>query len=158
MSRRATVQEQISSPFMDSPPPHLDAPFFGADLIPSGRLRRMRGYRYSPGGLEEEVRHTIALHADRRLHSASRRLALAYTHQPHPFHALPTLAVGGEVQGCRLRQLVAKFRVVKRVVISHVSACDACVVTGCTLFGNSPGRMGESWKWLTCSFRALNVT
>ncbi|AQK97634.1 putative E3 ubiquitin-protein ligase HIP1 [Zea mays] len=55
MSRRATVQEQISSPFMDSPPPHLDAPFFGADLIPSGRLRRMRGYRYSPGGLEEEI-------------------------------------------------------------------------------------------------------
>ncbi|RLN21667.1 uncharacterized protein C2845_PM07G19540 [Panicum miliaceum] len=56
LSRRATVQEQISSSFMDSPPPpHLDAPFFGADLIPSGRLRRMRGYRHSPGGLEEEI-------------------------------------------------------------------------------------------------------
>lgn len=50
------MQEQISSSFMDSPPPpHLDAPFFGADLIPSGRLRRMRGYRHSPGGLEEEI-------------------------------------------------------------------------------------------------------
>ncbi|XP_066309444.1 probable E3 ubiquitin-protein ligase HIP1 [Miscanthus floridulus] len=56
LSRRASVQEQISSSFMDSPPPpHLDAPFFGADLIPSGRLRRMRGYRHSPGGLEEEI-------------------------------------------------------------------------------------------------------
>ncbi|KAL6614688.1 hypothetical protein ACP70R_036958 [Stipagrostis hirtigluma subsp. patula] len=56
-SRRVTVQEQMSSSFMDSPPPphHLDAPFFGADLIPSGRLRRMRGYRHSPGGLEEEI-------------------------------------------------------------------------------------------------------
>jgi hypothetical protein len=63
LSRRVTVQEQISSSFMDSPPPpHLDAPLFGADLIPSGRLRRMRGWRHSPGGLEEEVRHTIALH------------------------------------------------------------------------------------------------
>lgn len=50
---------------MDSPPPpHLDGPFFGADLIPSGRLRRMRGYRHSPGDLEEEVQnstHTKAL-------------------------------------------------------------------------------------------------
>jgi hypothetical protein len=47
------VQEQMTSSFMDSPlPPHLEAPFFGADLIPSGRLRR---YRHSPGGLEEEV-------------------------------------------------------------------------------------------------------
>ncbi|CAL4948011.1 unnamed protein product [Urochloa decumbens] len=57
LSRRAaTVQEQISSSFMDSPPPpHLDAPFFGADIIPSGRLRRLRGYRHSPGGLEEEI-------------------------------------------------------------------------------------------------------
>uniref|UniRef100_J3L343 RING-type E3 ubiquitin transferase n=2 Tax=Oryza brachyantha TaxID=4533 RepID=J3L343_ORYBR len=60
LSRRVTVQEQISSSFMDSPPPpphhHLDAaPFFGADLLPSGRLRRMRGYRHSPGGLEEEI-------------------------------------------------------------------------------------------------------
>ena len=54
------MQEQISSSFMDSPPPpHLDAPFFGADLIPSGRLRRMRGYRHSPGGLEEEVQYTV---------------------------------------------------------------------------------------------------
>jgi len=60
LSRRATVQEQISSSFMDSPPPpHLDAPFFGADLIPSARLRRMRGYRHSPGGLEEEVQYTL---------------------------------------------------------------------------------------------------
>ncbi len=44
---------------MDSPPPpHLDvAPFFGADLLPSGRLRRMRGYRHSPVGLEEEVKN-----------------------------------------------------------------------------------------------------
>lgn len=50
------MQEQISSSFMDSPPPpHLDGPFFGADFIPSGRLRRMRGYRHSPGGLEEEI-------------------------------------------------------------------------------------------------------
>uniref|UniRef100_A0A0E0JMR0 RING-type E3 ubiquitin transferase n=1 Tax=Oryza punctata TaxID=4537 RepID=A0A0E0JMR0_ORYPU len=58
LSRRVTVQEQISSSFMDSPPPpHLDvAPFFGADLLPSGRLRRMRGYRHSPVGLEEETR------------------------------------------------------------------------------------------------------
>nr|ACN31440.1 unknown [Zea mays] len=57
LSRRVTVQEQISSSFMDSPPPpHLDAPLFGADLIPSGRLRRMRGWRHSPGGLEEEIR------------------------------------------------------------------------------------------------------
>ncbi|BAD82497.1 RING-H2 finger protein RHG1a-like [Oryza sativa Japonica Group] len=57
LSRRVTVQEQISSSFMDSPPPpHLDvAPFFGADLLPSGRLRRMRGYRHSPVGLEEEI-------------------------------------------------------------------------------------------------------
>jgi len=92
LSRRASVQEQISSSFMDSPPPpHLDAPFFGADLIPSGRLRRMRGYRHSPGGLEEEVR---ALLTDRRWLFASRRLALAYTHQPHPFRAPPTPAVG----------------------------------------------------------------
>ncbi|XP_062206582.1 probable E3 ubiquitin-protein ligase HIP1 [Phragmites australis] len=50
----------MSSSFMDSPPPpppphHFDAPFFGADLIPSGLLRRMRGYRHSPGGLEEEI-------------------------------------------------------------------------------------------------------
>jgi hypothetical protein len=81
LSRRVTVQEQISSSFMDSPPPpHLDAPLFGADLIPSGRLRRMRGWRHSPGGLEEEVRHTIALQRDRRLLFA---LSLAYTHQPH---------------------------------------------------------------------------
>jgi hypothetical protein len=52
------MQEQISSSFMESPPPplpHLDGPFFGADLLPSARLRRMRGYRPSPGGLEEEV-------------------------------------------------------------------------------------------------------
>ncbi|CAO2171093.1 unnamed protein product [Urochloa humidicola] len=56
LSRRATVQEQISSSFMESPPPpHLDGPFFGADIIPSGRLRRLRGYRHSPGGLEEEI-------------------------------------------------------------------------------------------------------
>ncbi|KAF8696089.1 hypothetical protein HU200_036979 [Digitaria exilis] len=56
LSRRATVPEQMSSSFMDSPPPpHLDGPFFGADFIPSGRLRRMRGYRHSPGGLEEEI-------------------------------------------------------------------------------------------------------
>ncbi|KAL5226573.1 hypothetical protein ABZP36_014838 [Zizania latifolia] len=56
LSRRVTVQEQISSSFMDSPPPpHLDAPFFGAELLPSGRLRRMRGYRHSPGSLEEEI-------------------------------------------------------------------------------------------------------
>jgi hypothetical protein len=57
------VQEQMTSSFMGSPPPpHLEAPFFGADLIPSGRLRRMRGHRHSPGGLDEEVhppsRHT----------------------------------------------------------------------------------------------------
>ncbi|CAM0882219.1 unnamed protein product [Alopecurus aequalis] len=58
LSRRATMQEQISSSFMESPPPplpHLDGPFFGADLLPSARLRRMRGYRPSPGGLEEEI-------------------------------------------------------------------------------------------------------
>ncbi|GJN18010.1 hypothetical protein PR202_gb05122 [Eleusine coracana subsp. coracana] len=57
LSRRVTVQEQMTSSFMDSPPPppHLEAPFFGADLIPSSRLRRMRGYRHSPGGLEEEI-------------------------------------------------------------------------------------------------------
>ncbi|XP_062218371.1 E3 ubiquitin-protein ligase MBR2-like [Phragmites australis] len=55
LSRRVTVQEQISSSFMDSPPPHIDSPFFGAELIPSGRHRRMRGYRHSPGGLEEEI-------------------------------------------------------------------------------------------------------
>ncbi|KAG8077614.1 hypothetical protein GUJ93_ZPchr0007g3910 [Zizania palustris] len=60
MSRRVTVQEQISSSFMDSPPPpppppYFDAPFFGAELLPSGRLRRMRGYRHSPSGLEEEI-------------------------------------------------------------------------------------------------------
>ncbi|GJM93498.1 hypothetical protein PR202_ga10060 [Eleusine coracana subsp. coracana] len=56
LSRRVTVQEQMTSSFMDSPPPpHLEVPFFGADLIPSGRLRRMRGYRHSPGGLEEEI-------------------------------------------------------------------------------------------------------
>ncbi|TVT99381.1 hypothetical protein EJB05_55269, partial [Eragrostis curvula] len=54
--RRVTVQEQMTSSFMDSPPPpHLDGPFFGADFIPSGRLRRMHGYRHSPGGLEEEI-------------------------------------------------------------------------------------------------------
>jgi hypothetical protein len=55
------MQEQISSSFMESPPPpplpHLDGPFFGADLLPSARLRRMRGYRPSPGGLEEEVQY-----------------------------------------------------------------------------------------------------
>lgn len=55
LSRRVAVQEQMTSSFMDSPPSHLEAPFFGADLIPSGRLRRMRGYRHSPGGLEEEI-------------------------------------------------------------------------------------------------------
>uniref|UniRef100_A0ACD5VS54 Uncharacterized protein n=1 Tax=Avena sativa TaxID=4498 RepID=A0ACD5VS54_AVESA len=59
LSRRATMQEQISSSFTESPPPpplpHLDGPFFGADLLPSARLRRMRGYRPSPGGLEEEI-------------------------------------------------------------------------------------------------------
>ncbi|KAF7030307.1 hypothetical protein CFC21_041875 [Triticum aestivum] len=59
LSRRASMQEQISSSFMESPPPpppaHLDGPFFGADLLPSARLRRMRGYRPSPGGLEEEI-------------------------------------------------------------------------------------------------------
>ncbi|KAL5220398.1 hypothetical protein ABZP36_025111 [Zizania latifolia] len=76
MSRRVTVQEQISSSFMDSPPPpppppsYLDAPFFGAELLPSGRLRRMRGYRHSPGGLEEEVNvtgHTHSTTATKRL-------------------------------------------------------------------------------------------
>ncbi|XP_051225533.1 uncharacterized protein [Lolium perenne] len=60
LSRRASMQEQISSSFMESPPPplplpHLDGPFFGADLLPSARLRRMRGYRPAPGGLEEEI-------------------------------------------------------------------------------------------------------
>ncbi|KAF7023366.1 hypothetical protein CFC21_035894 [Triticum aestivum] len=59
LSRRASMQEQMSSSFMESPPPpplhHLDGPFFGADLLPSARLRRMRGYRPSPGGLEEEI-------------------------------------------------------------------------------------------------------
>lgn len=87
LSRRVTVQEQISSSFMDSPPPpHLDAPLFGADLIPSGRLRRMRGWRHSPGGLEEEVRHTIALHCIAKRQTVALRplaISLAYTHQPH---------------------------------------------------------------------------
>lgn len=60
LSRRTSMQEQISSSFMESPPPpplpqHMDGPFFGADLLPSARLRRMRGYRPSPGGLEEEI-------------------------------------------------------------------------------------------------------
>ncbi|XP_073003221.1 uncharacterized protein [Typha latifolia] len=51
VSRRVTMQEQISS-FMDSPS-DLDAPFFGSEFLPSGRLRHMRGYHRSPGGLEE---------------------------------------------------------------------------------------------------------
>lgn len=56
LSRRSAMQEQVSSSFMESPPPpHLDGPFFGAELLPSARLRRMRGYRPSPGGLEEEI-------------------------------------------------------------------------------------------------------
>ena len=82
------MQEQISSSFMDSPPPpHLDAPFFGADLIPSGRLRRMRGYRHSPGGLEEEVRHT-ALHAYRRFCSLPLFISRLLTHI-NRIHSMP---------------------------------------------------------------------
>ena len=86
------MQEQISSSFMDSPPPpHLDAPFFGADLIPSGRLRRMRGYRHSPGGLEEEVQYTVCHTRKSLLCCLS---SFACPPQPHPFHAFPTRAVG----------------------------------------------------------------
>lgn len=102
LSRRATVQEQISSSFMDSPPPpHLDAPFFGADLIPSGRLRRMRGYRHSPGGLEEEVRHTT------RLNALLLRLSRLLVHLNH-IHSVPFR---------HSERLVRGGRVVQRVII-----------------------------------------
>lgn len=44
-------QDHISS-FIDSSSA-LDEPLFGSDLLPPGHLRRFRGYRRSPGGLEE---------------------------------------------------------------------------------------------------------
>ncbi|OAY82968.1 putative E3 ubiquitin-protein ligase HIP1 [Ananas comosus] len=54
VSRRAaaTIQEEISS-LMDSPS-DLEEPFLGSELLPSGgRGRNLRGYRRSPGGIEE---------------------------------------------------------------------------------------------------------
>jgi hypothetical protein len=82
------MQEQISSSFMESPPPplplpHLDGPFFGADLLPSARLRRMRGYRPAPGGLEEEVRYTtpvLQLAVNSKHTALVYRIALASLH------------------------------------------------------------------------------
>ncbi|KAJ0962661.1 hypothetical protein J5N97_027783 [Dioscorea zingiberensis] len=50
-ARRGVDQDHISS-FMDSSL-GLDEPLFGSDLLPPGHLRRFRGYRRSPGGLEE---------------------------------------------------------------------------------------------------------
>ncbi|KAJ0981637.1 hypothetical protein J5N97_009892 [Dioscorea zingiberensis] len=53
-ARRGGDQDQVSS-FMDSSL-GLDEPLFGSDLIPPGHLPRFRGYRRSPGGLEEDAR------------------------------------------------------------------------------------------------------
>ncbi|KAH7658413.1 Zinc finger RING/FYVE/PHD-type protein [Dioscorea alata] len=50
-ARRGGDQDHISS-FIDSSSA-LDEPLFGSDLLPPGHLRRFRGYRRSPGGLEE---------------------------------------------------------------------------------------------------------
>jgi hypothetical protein len=93
------MQDQISSSFMESPPPplpHLDGPFFGSDLLPSARLRRMRGYRPTPGGLEEEVQYPSIVNT---LHQYIALRLLAHFNRIYAFPPSPS---SGETGWCAI--------------------------------------------------------